>query len=170
MLQARKPVLQYDRRRSLPRTNCNVIVQIQELNDRLIHWASIGNYSEKGLYFEAGKALHPGAEIYLGIDKSLYKAAASVHNRYRARIVWIRKLENSIHCYGYGAVDISDAEKQNLPGSQLNGNSDLRKHVRRSYVKSVFCITPHQYRKGLTNNISRGGGLLKLQMGFRKVK
>ena len=100
MLPSIKPVPQYDRRGSLARTNCNVIVQIQELNDRSIHWASIGNYSKDGLYFEAGQALLPGAEIYLGIDNSLYEASASVHNRYRAKIVWIRKLENSIHRYG----------------------------------------------------------------------
>ncbi len=159
-------MLQYADKRSQPRTIYNMTVQIQELNDPSIHGARIGNYSRNGLYFETDRALHPGAEIYLGIDNSLYEASSTVHNRYRAKIVWIKKLENSIHNYGFGAEDTTDAEKQNPPGSELNEGTDFRKHPRKPYVKSVFFISQHQYHKGLINNISSGGVFIETKNGF----
>lgn len=74
-------------------------IQFENYNSGIPFKARMYNYSTEGMYFEADYAPLPGTEIYIGIKKSPYDAAADI---YRAQIRWRKHLKSSLSDYHFG--------------------------------------------------------------------
>ena len=74
-------------------------IQFENYYSTTYYKARMYNYSPGGMYFEADYAPLPGTEIYIGIKKSPYDAAADV---YHAQIKWRKQLLAEASPYQYG--------------------------------------------------------------------
>jgi len=74
-------------------------IQFENYYSETNHTAKMYNYSRGGMYFEADYAPLPGTEIYIGVKKSPYDAAADV---YHAQVRWRRQLLPGVSAYQYG--------------------------------------------------------------------
>jgi hypothetical protein len=74
-------------------------IQFENYNSGIPFKARMYNYSTEGMYFETDYAPLPGTEIYIGIKKSPYDAAADI---YRAQIRWRKQLKASPSDYHFG--------------------------------------------------------------------
>jgi hypothetical protein len=74
-------------------------IQFENYNSGIPFKARMYNYSTEGMYFETDYAPLPGTEIYIGIKKSPYDAAADI---YRAQIRWRKHLTSSPSDYQFG--------------------------------------------------------------------
>jgi hypothetical protein len=137
-------------------------ITVEDLKAGKTYRARMVNYSKNGLYFETDWLLESGKAIYIEMENSP-RASSSFDpkERYRAEILWHKKLEDSLYNHGYGVKYISGSDKENLQSSGLkdtkNNSEDLRRHPRRSYRKTVLFTSQNQYYEGLTTNISNGG-------------
>ena len=137
-------------------------ITVKDIKAGKTYRARMVNYSKNGLYFETNWLLESVTEIYIEIENSP-KASSSfdLKERYRAEILWHKKLEDSLYNYGYGVKYIYGSDKEDLQSSGLKdtkkNSEDLRRHPRRSYRKTVLFTSQNQYYEGLTNNISNRG-------------
>ena len=136
-------------------------VTIEDLDVGLIYEAQMRNYSENGLYFEADKLMQPGDAIFIGIENSPVESLADTYECYRARIIWRKKLSNSVFYYGYGARYTVNYNKLKLKINTVKEWEDIRQHKRKPYAKSVFFATENRVFEGLTENISPSGVFIK---------
>ena len=74
-------------------------IQFENYYSGAYYKAKMYNYSQGGMYFEADYAPLPGTEIYIGVKKSPYDAAADV---YHAQIRWRKQLLAGASPYQYG--------------------------------------------------------------------
>jgi len=74
-------------------------IQFENYDSGIHFKARMYNYSMEGMYFETDYAPLPGTEIYIGIKKSPYDAAADI---YRAQIRWRKQLKSSPSDYQFG--------------------------------------------------------------------
>ena len=74
-------------------------IQFENYYSETNYNAKMYNYSQGGMYFEADYAPLPGTEIYIGVKKSPYDAAADV---YHAQVRWRRQLRPGASAYQYG--------------------------------------------------------------------
>ena len=137
-------------------------ITVEDIKAGKAYRARMVNYSKNGLYFETNRLLDSVTEIYIEMEKSPQASSSfDLKERYRAEIIWHKKLEDSLYKHGYGVKYISGSEKENLQSRGLkdtkNHSEDSRRHPRRSYRKTVLFTSQNQYYEGLTNNISNGG-------------
>lgn len=132
-------------------------VTIENLKAGVIHRAKMMNFSAHGLYFEADNLLQPGDEIFVGIDDSPFSPAKDTYECYRVKIVWRKKLKTSAFYYGYGAKHSPDSDKLKSQTGDSATWSDIRKHQRKSYSKSIQFVAKDQIFEGFLKNISSAG-------------
>jgi hypothetical protein len=63
------------------------------------HDGRMVNYSRGGMCLETDVAPEPGAEVFIGIEKSPY---STQHDVFRARVVWVRELPLKESYYSFG--------------------------------------------------------------------
>ena len=148
-------------KRNKARINHVCPVTIEDLNVGLIYEAQMHNYSENGVYFEADKLLRPGEGIFIGIENSPIKSLSATYECYRARIIWRKKLTNSVFYYGYGARYTVNYNKLKLKLNTIKEWEDIRQHKRKPYAKPVLLATKNRVFEGLTENISPSGVFIK---------
>ena len=137
-------------------------IKVEDINAGKTYRGRMVNYSKNGMYFETNLPLKSVTEINIEMESSPQESYSFDHReRYQAKIIWHRKLENSLYNYGHGARYIYGSDKQNLQSTGFSNTDtkteDLRRHPRRSYGKTVLFTSQNQYYKGLANNISNGG-------------
>jgi Tfp pilus assembly protein PilZ len=132
-------------------------VMIENLNAGVIHKAKMMNFSANGLYFEADNLLEPGDEIFVGMDDSPFASTKDTYECYRVKIMWRKKLKTSAFYYGYGAKHTIDPRKLKSQNSESKGGSDIRRHQRKSYSKSIRFAARDQIFEGFLKNISAAG-------------
>jgi len=71
--------------------------------------------------------------------------------------MWRKKLKTSAFYYGYGAKHTIDPRKLKLQNSESKDWSDIRKHQRKSYSKSIRFAAKDQVFEGFLKNISSAG-------------
>jgi Tfp pilus assembly protein PilZ len=136
-------------------------ISVEDLKAGIFHKATMLNCSKNGMYFETDSILQPGAEIYLGIEKSSHVSFVDEFECKLAEIIWRKKLKKSFYNYGYGAKFISaDNTKELKSGNQREG-IDSRKHPRKPYSKSVLYAANNQILEGTSQNISLSGIFIK---------
>ncbi len=74
-------------------------IQFENYYSETCYKAKMYNYSQSGMYFESDYAPLPGTEIFIGVNKSPFDAAADV---YRAQIRWRKQLLAGASAYQYG--------------------------------------------------------------------
>ncbi|MEJ5359159.1 MAG: PilZ domain-containing protein [Desulfobacterales bacterium] len=131
--------------------------------------ARMGNFSEKGIYFESDFYLVPGSRVLIGLPASPLAEGELVYECYRAVIRWRRFLEDSVFDYGYG-VELEEKIARN-GAEPPSRRGETRAHPRRP------CSIPTLIRSGRGNvrgtiaNASPGGVLIRcaapLEQGTR---
>ena len=137
-------------------------IQVEDISSNKTYRARMVNYSKNGLYFETNLPLGSVTEINIEIENSsMAPSFSDLKERYQAKILWHKKLENSLYNFGYGAKYIYSSDKENLQSTGFKDTEtkteDLRRHPRRSYRKTVLFASQNQYYEGLANNVSNGG-------------
>ena len=138
----------------------------------IIHPGTMFNFSKGGLYFESDQKIYPGEDIFVGLAIHADSPGKDSQLLFEVKIVWLKGLEDSSFRYGYGGKflssydsfietgQIKELDKQASPIGDFRGDSDSRKHSRRSYHKSLrFSYNSIEYR-GLADNIGRGGAFI----------
>jgi hypothetical protein len=148
-------------KRGSERINIKFPVLVRHYKNGTSYKARIVNYSKNGLYIETDKKLMLGAKISLKIVNALTDSSGNINGYYMAKIVWGKILKNSSYNYGYGAIDISDANKTNRKIGDLPTRQELRKHPRKPVFKPVFFYFRKQIMRGFLNNLSRGGACVR---------
>jgi hypothetical protein len=124
------------------------------------------NYSSNGMYLETDILIPPAQEIFIGFENLPSGFSSDAPKGYRARVVWQKKLKESIFNYGYGVKVVST---YTIPKSQTRGilrKQERRKYPRRSYQRPVFFTAQNQYYEGIIKNISRNGAFIEINYKF----
>lgn len=132
-------------------------LKVIELKNGNIHKARMLNFSKDGLYFESNSLLNKGTLIFVIVEDSPFASTYGISKFYRARIIWRKKLKGSIFDYGYGIQFKSLTEVQDLNTKNIAKKRDLRKHPRKSFIRSLRIATRNKVIKGTTKNISPTG-------------
>lgn len=151
-------MVQNSEQRDDSRTNYKLPVKVEDLESGIALGARMTNYSRTGLCFETNELLHPGAEIFIGIEKSPYTSPPfSSYECYRAKIIWRKKLDTAFFKYGYGVRYIIASDEEISQSDYLKEGIDLRKHPRHPYSVSILFATRKGLFEGLTRNVSSTG-------------
>lgn len=122
--------------------------------------ARMGNFSEKGIYFESDFYLVPGSRVLIGLPASPLAEGEQIYECYRAVIRWRRFLEDSVFDYGYG-VEL----EEKIAGKGGEAASSKRRRETRAHPRRR-CSIPTLIRSGRGNlrgtiaNASPGGVLI----------
>jgi Tfp pilus assembly protein PilZ len=164
-------MVQYAEKRVNERTAYKVPITVEDLEYGFIYRARMVNYSKNGVYLESDVFLNSGAEICIEIEDSPSTFSSSVSTSkaprcFRAKIMWQTDLKDNFFKFGYGVHMTSAEDTQNRQNRNFQVRQDLRKHPRRTYVKSVFFTSKNQYYEGVINNISPGGVFIETKDKF----
>lgn len=155
-------MVQNSEQRNDPRTKYKSPVKVEDLASGIALGARMINYSRTGLCYETNELLHPGAEIFIGIENSPYTSPSfSAYECYRAKIIWRKKLETGFFKYGYGVRYIIASDEEISQIDYLKERKDLRKRPRHSYSVSILFATRKGLFEGMTRNISSTGVFIK---------
>jgi hypothetical protein len=132
-------------------------LSVIDLKAGLIYDATMTNYSENGMYFETNGDLHPGSEIYIGLENSPFVTYTDIRECYRAEVVWRKKLKMSYPEYGYGIKYFYTDNRKKLKGTKNLEGIDERKNPRKLYYKSIHFSANEKIWKGSSKNISSSG-------------
>ncbi len=149
-------------KRDNARIDHQCLVTIENLKTGTINKAKMLNFSATGLYFEADNLLQPGEEVFVGIDNSPFASEQGLYECYRVEIVWRKELKKSVYYYGYGAQHTIDHHKVNLKEDETREWQDIRRHQRKTYIKSVQFAADDRIFNGLVKNISTAGGFIEI--------
>ena len=141
-------------------------ITIENIAAGVMHRAKMMNFSDNGLYFEADNLLQPGEEIFVGIDNSPFAPVIDTYECYRVKIVWRKKLKKSAFYYGYGAKHTVDPRQAKSPKGDAAGWSDIRKHQRKPYSKSIRFAAKELVFEGFLKNISSAGVFIEASENF----
>ena len=153
-------------KRNTVRLNNNIPIRVKDLEAGMIFKAKVLNYSKNGLYFETDNFLNPGAEIYIGMQKSSTSCSSGIYELHRAIIIRRKKLVASFSNYGYGAIFIIPPQKPNIRENSLKDSKELRKYQRKAYSEPVLFATQDRIFEGLTKNVSPSGVYLEAKENF----
>mgnify|MGYP000476481887 CR=1 FL=1 len=79
-------------KRDNARIDHQCLVTIENLTAGTINKAKMLNFSATGLYFEADNLMHPGEDIFIGIDNSPFASEQGLYECYRVEIIWRKEL------------------------------------------------------------------------------
>mgnify|MGYP000271244075 FL=1 len=122
--------------------------------------ARMGNYSEKGIYFESDFYLVPGSRVLIGLPASPLAGSEQVYECYRAVIRWRRFLEDSAFDYGYGVELEERVASEAAPPAR---SRDSRAHPRRSCSIPTLVRSGRDNVRGLIANASPGGVFIRCE-------
>ena len=142
-------------------------ISVKDLKAGIFHKVTMLNHSKNGMYFETDSILEPGAEIYLGIENASQVSFANEYEGKRAEIIWRKKLKKSFFNYGYGVKFISAENPKEQKSEHQREKIDSRKHLRKSYSKSVIFAVDNRILEGTAENISLSGIFIKTKDKFR---
>ncbi len=121
--------------------------------------ARMGNFSEKGIYFESDFYLVPGSRVLIGIPASPLAEGEQVYECYRAVIRWRRFLEDSVFDYGYG-VELEEKIARN--GAEApSRRRESRAHPRKDCSIPTLIRSSRGNLRGTIANASAGGVLIR---------
>ena len=141
-------------------------ITIENIKAGVMHRAKMMNFSANGLYFEADNLLQPGEEIFVGIDNSPFAVSKDTYECYRVKIAWRKKLKKSAFYYGYGAKQTLDPRLAKSQKGDAVEWSDIRKHQRKSYSKSIRFAAKELIFEGFLKNISSAGVFIEANENF----
>ena len=141
-------------------------ITIENIAAGVMHRAKMMNFSDNGLYFEADNLLKPGEEIFVGIDNSPFASSQDTYECYRVKIVWRKKLKKSAFYYGYGAKHSIDPRQAKSQKGDSKGWTDIRRHNRKSYSKSIRFAAKELIFEGFLKNISSAGVFIEADENF----
>lgn len=152
-------------RRKETRRRCKSAVMIENLDPAPSGSARIRNYSRYGFYIEANQRHPTGANLFVGMENSLYKPIHRHRHQCHCMIVkWRRRIYDSEYLFGYGLEHrdppcncAPDVTVPIYAGDFSCGKPEQRKHSRRFLCKPVYFNAGENIRQGLVRNISRGG-------------
>lgn len=147
------------------RNRYKAFITIKDMQIGGIELAKMINCGENGLYFESDRILQPGAEIFIWIENSPY-ACPATSGSYRAKILWRKRIKNSIYSFGYGVKYIHDKIEQYSSKIDLKETKDFRKHPRRQFIQQTFFRSQNKFYKGTISNVSRGGCFIETSENF----
>ncbi len=127
--------------------------------------ARMGNFSEKGIYFESDFYLVPGSRVLIGLPASPLAGQEQVYECYRAVIRWRRFLEDSAFDYGYG-VELE--EKLASEASSAARFRESRAHPRRACSIPALIRSGGANVRGLIGNASPGGVFIRCEKPLEK--
>ena len=153
-------------RRKSARIDQTSALKVEDLKSGKIYKARMFNYSQNGFYFESDSILNPGEQIYIGIQDSPYAPIADVLEYYRAEIVWRKKLKDSYFYHGYGVKFKPVGDKQDLNTDDSKRSTDLRKHPRKPFTRTILFSAHNGTNKGSTKNISPSGVFITAEETF----
>jgi hypothetical protein len=156
----------YVENRKSARTTQKSPVFVGNLDSGDSYTARMVNYSSNGMYLETDSVIPLEQEIFIGIENLPPGFSAGAPKGYRVKVIWQKKLKDSIFNYGYGVHIVS---AYNIPKSPTKGTQrkqDRRKHPRRSYQRPVFFTAQSQYYEGNIKNISRNGAFIEINHSF----
>jgi len=157
---------QYSEERSDSRLYYRTPATIQESGICFLYRARLVNYSGRGLYFETDLFLHPGAEVYIGIQDSTHRFFSDHYGRFLVEIIWRKPLTEISFNYGYGAKVLFDkAEKK----SKTNNHVELygiRKNPRKAFSKLTYFASGNKYYEGIIKNLSPDGAFIETKTKF----
>jgi hypothetical protein len=159
-------VVLYAENRKSARTTQKSPVFVGNLDSGDSYTARMVNYSSNGMYLETDRVIPLEQEIFIGIENLPPGFSADAPKGYRVKVIWQKKLKDSIFNYGYGVHIVS---AYNIPKSSTKGiqrGQDRRKYPRRSYQRPVFFTAQNQYFEGIIKNISRNGAFIEIKSNF----
>ncbi len=127
--------------------------------------ARMGNFSERGIYFESDFYLVPGSRVLIGLPASPLAAGDHVYECYRAVIRWRRFLEDSAFDYGYG-VELEERVASEAPSPGRGRESRL--HPRRPCSIPTLVRSGRDNIRGLIANASVGGVFIRCEKPLEK--
>ena len=157
---------QYSERRSESRIYYWTPIAIEESDVSFLYRARLANYSERGLYFETDLLLHPGANVYIGVQDSSHRLFSKDYGRFLVEIIWRKPLTEISFNYGYGARLLLEKVKKK---SQTNNHVELfriRKNPRRPFSKLTYFASGNKYYEGIIKNLSHGGAYIETKTKF----
>lgn len=122
--------------------------------------ARMGNYSEKGIYFESDFYLVPGSRVLIGLPASPLAGREQIYECYRAVIRWRRFLEDSVFDYGYGVELEERVASEAAPPAR---SRESRAHPRRSCSIPTLVRSGRDNVRGLIANASPGGVFIRCE-------
>lgn len=156
----------YPERRSESRLYLWTPINIEEWGISFIYRARLANYSRSGIYFEADLLLHPGANVYIGIQDSNHDFFSEDQGFFLVKVIWRKPLIEMGFNYGYGTeIIVDEAQKK----SQINDGyraKEYRKNPRKPYLKPTYFTFKNKYYKGAIKNISHKGAFIESKVKF----
>ena len=152
--------------RKFARTTQKSPTFVGRLDSGNAHTARMVNYSKDGMYLETDSVIAPEREIFIGFENLPPGFSADAPKGYRARVIWQKKLKDSIFNYGYGVTLVSDYKIPKSQSKSSQRKQDRRKHPRRPYRRTVFFTSQNEYYEGIIRNISRNGAFIEIKNNF----
>jgi len=171
-------VTKYYEKREHKRFEYKTAIAIESMDGGVSSVAKMFNVSERGAYFESDTLIAEGEEIFIWVANSPFAKDKGVYECYHVKIVWRKKLKDSLYAYSYGvqqlrpikhfseSVVVSDYDKKKPPLPPPQKDRDVRKHPRKPFIKSIYFGSQNDYFKGLIKNISRGGVFIETSDSF----
>ena len=156
----------YVENRKSARTTQKSPVFVGNLDSGDSYTARMVNYSSNGMYLETDRVVPLEQEIFIGIENLPPGFSADAPKGYRVKVIWQKKLKDSIFNYGYGVHIVSAHDIPKSPTIGIQKKQDRRKHPRRSYQRPVFFTAQTQYYEGIIKNISRNGAFIEINHNF----
>ena len=144
----------------------------------ILHPAKMFNFSKDGLYFESDQTIYFGEDIFIGFATHADSPGKDTQFLLEVKIVWHKELEGLPLCYGYGGKflssydaftetgQIKEIEKKASPSDDFRDVNDARKHIRRTYNKSLLFSYDRHENNGFVTNIGRGGAFILTKDNF----
>jgi hypothetical protein len=152
--------------RKFARTTQKSPVIVGSLDSGDSYTARMVNYSSNGMYLETDSVIPLEQEIFIGVGNLPPGSSTQAPKGYRVKVIWQKKLKDSIFNYGYGVHIVSDYKIQKSQTTSIQKKQDRRKHPRKSYRKPVFFTSQNQYYEGTIKNISRNGAFIEINRDF----
>jgi len=140
-------------------------VAIEEIQFGEVELARMINYDQNGLYLESDRIIRPGTEIIIEIGNSPY-TTRHTDESYHAKVIWGRRLKDSIYSFGYGVRFINAPSGKNGEEKKIEGSADFRRYPRRDVNKYTFIRSQNNLSKGCIRNVSRGGCFIETKEIF----
>jgi hypothetical protein len=134
-------------------------ITLENFEVGVMNAARMHNFSQSGLYFESDFYMHPGTEIYIGINDSPFSSQPGVYECYRSIIRWRKFLEDSFFDYGYGVEIKGRIDKRKSPG--LSDRANSRRHLRKTCAVPTILQNEHGRMRGVIRNASHGGVFIR---------
>jgi Tfp pilus assembly protein PilZ len=109
--------------------------------------------------------LHPGAQIYIGIQDLSHRFLPKDYGSFLVEIVWRKRLTGISSNFGYGAKMILNKVEKNQRDDHVE-KKELRKNPRKLFSKLTYFAYGNKYYEGIIKNLSYGGAFIETKTEF----